>query len=195
MRRRGSRGDLDWRDPLTWVAIGLLVAIGFGGAYGLWWRTWQLDMARELDFYVNVSQVKLRDFQTQTDVFFAKRDAASLGALALSAARLEGTLVQIPRRGPVEWRAEIVGLAETIETRLSSALAAQLARKDDDALATLAEPLPALRDRLRDLDAAMENTVLHAGQNPRRTNWTPEVTAALLAALEAAREQADRLPE
>lgn len=186
---------MHWRDPLTWVSIVVLLAVGFGGGYAVWWRTWQADQARELDWYVNTSQLHLRDFGTWCDTFFNSRDLNTLARLSLSASSLNGTLMQLPTRGPADWKAEMVLLANTINGRLRAVLDAQISNKDEEVLASVAENLPALRDRLHDLDVALERTVVHANQQPKRADWSAEVTEGLLAALRAAYQEAAKLPE
>lgn len=196
-RTRSRRGatEVAWRDPLTWVTVVLLLAVGFGGAYALWWRTWQLDQARELDWYVKTGQVRLRDVRTRIEAFFMQPDLESMAMLSLSAKGLEGALAQIPRRGPVEWRAEIVGLSTTIGKRFSGALRARIAAAPEEPFAELTEVILPLRDALYDLDQALGQTVIRSGQDAQRTNWTPEVTEAVLDALRRAREAAENLPE
>lgn len=176
--RRKVASDINLRDPFTLTILLLVLVIGFGAAYGLWLRTWRLDQAREMDWYVNSSTVRIRDFSARSEVFFRDRNAASLALLTASANRLEGCLVQIPRRGPVEWRAEIVGLAEQLRSTFDAELSARLPGPAS-AFADLADQMPILRDRMRELDQALDSTVIRAGTNPQRTNWTPEVETRL----------------
>lgn len=170
-----------------------MLVIGFGLAYGLWLRTWRLDQARELEWYVNANALRIRDFAARSEVFFRDRNAVSLALLTASASRLEGSLVHIPRRGPVEWRAEMIGLAEELRTTFDAALSERLAAPAAS-LAPLADQMPTLRDRIREVEKALEGTVIRSGSQPVRTNWTPEAESALRSAVAAARETIAALP-
>ncbi|MDP2871733.1 MAG: hypothetical protein Q8P31_04265 [Bacillota bacterium] len=188
--RRQAAPDINLRDPFTLTILLLVLVIGFGAAYALWLRTWRLDQAREMDWYVNSSTVRIRDFMARTEVFFRDRNAASLALLTASANRLEGCLVQIPRRGPVEWRAEMVGLAEQLRSTFDAELSARLA-SPASAFAALADQMPVLRDRMREIEQALNTTVTRAGSTPQRTNWTPEVESRLRNAIAQARKALD----
>jgi hypothetical protein len=189
--RRQPTSDINLRDPATLVVLLLVLALGFGSAYALWLRTWRLDQARELDWYVDSSTLRIRDFAARSEVFFHQRNAASLALLTASASRLEGCLVQIPRRGPVEWRADMIGLADDLRSTFDSALSAHYV-DPAASLDALADRMPTLRDRMRDVESALEATVIRAGTRPERTNWTPEVETRLRAAIAAAREELPR---
>jgi hypothetical protein len=192
--RRQAAPDINLRDPFTLGVLLLVLAIGFASAYGLWLRTWRLDQAREQEWYANANALRIRDFATRAEVFFRDRNALSLALLTASASRLEGSLVHIPRRGPVEWRAEIVGLAEDLRSTMDAALTAGLAAPAAT-LAPLADQMPVLRDKMRDVEKALEATVIRSPGQAVRTNWTAETESALRSAIAAAREAIAALPK
>jgi hypothetical protein len=116
--------------------------------------------------------------------------------LGTASARLEATLLQIPRRGPVQWKAEIIGLATGLQTKLSSIVDRQVASPDAELLDKLGEAIPALRSALEELDDALSATVdSSAAQAKPKLNLTDEVLAKLEAAIAVARTAADGLPE
>lgn len=191
--RRKTAPDISLQDPFTLGVLLLVLAIGFGSAYALWWRTWQLDQAREQDWYVSTAALRLRDFTARCEAFFRNRDGTSLALLTVSAGRLEGSLAQIPRRGPVDWRSDIVALAEELRAALDSALSARLAGPAAE-LAPLADQMPILRDRMRDLEQALGETVTRAAGKPVRTSWSAQVESGLRSAIAAARAAIADLP-
>lgn len=194
---RGSRPPtrIDWRDPSVWLAVVLLVAVGFGAAYGLWLRTWRLDIAREQDWYLAAGLLRLRDFRARAEALFNQRTPDMLSLLTASAARLDGSLGQIPRRGPVQWRAEMIGFTAALHDQLTGALERQIETPDPTVLAELADQMPSLRDKILILEEALDATVLRPEGGGKRLNFTPEVEAALIEALAAAKSAAEELPQ
>jgi hypothetical protein len=196
---KGNRGRpgtrIDWRDRSVWLTILILLAIGFSAAYGYWLRTWRLDIAREQDWYVATSVTRLRDFRARAGSFNEQRTTGALVDLALSASRLDGALVQIPRRGPVQWRAELVALSELLRNRIDAAAARHLAAPDPAYLGQLGEAAQALRFKIEDLEKALNNTVQRSGTKATALNFTPEVTKALMDAIAAARTAVEAMPQ
>jgi len=195
---------INWRDPQVWLAVLLILAVGFGSAYALWARTWRNDLAAEHNFYVATSVSRLRETVTQLVSCAAKLQAATSASamtvpivhLGAASARLEATLLQIPRRGPVQWKAEIVGLATGLQAKLSAIVDRQVASPDAVLLDKLGKAIPALRSALEDLDDALSQTVdTSAGSAKPKLNLTDDVLAKLEAAIAAARTAANGLPE
>jgi hypothetical protein len=195
---------INWRDPQVWVALLLILAVGFGGAYAIWARAWRNDMASEHSFYVASAVSRLRETVAQLVSCAAKlKTVAGVAAmtgpivnLGTASARLEATLLQIPRRGPVQWKAEIIGLATGLQTKLSSIVDRQVASPDAELLDKLGEAIPALRSALEELDDALSATLdSSAAQAKPKLNLTDEVLAKLEAAIAVARTAADGLPE
>lgn len=193
--KKGRSTRIDWSDRSIWLTILLLLVVGAGITYGLWLRTWRLDIAREQDWYVATSVTRLRDFRARAGTFNERRTTSALVDLALSAARLDGALAQIPRRGPVQWRAEIVALSDALRNRLDAAISRQLTSPDPEYLAELGEAAQALRFKIEDLEKAFGETVRRSGTTARSLNFTAEVTDRLMAAISAARTAVDAFPE
>lgn len=192
-RKRARQAPrFDWRDHTLWIVVLLLLAVGFGAAYGMWYRTWQLDIAREQDWYVATCLLRLRDFRARAETFFRQQNTNSLALLATSASRLDGALAQIPRRGPVQWRAEIVGLGEALRSYFDAALLRELTAPDPEQIAALAEHLPELRDLMEQLEQALSDTVIRVDNATRRLK--PDFEPELLRVINAARDLLTAMP-
>jgi len=191
-KRARQRSRFDWRDHTLWIAVVLLLAVGFGAAYGIWYRTWQIDIAREQDWYVATCLLRLRDFRARTEAFFLQQNTSSLALLATSASRLDGALAQIPRRGPVQWRAEIVGLGETLRSYFDAAMLRELTAPDPQEIAALAEHLPELRDLMEQLEQALSDTVVRVDNAARRLK--PDFETELLQVIQTTRDFITALP-
>jgi len=195
---------INWRDAQVWLVVLLILAVGSGGAYAIWARTWRNDMAAEHNFYVATSVSRLRETVAQLVSCAAKLQAAT-GASAMTgpivhlgaaSARLEATLLQIPRRGPVQWKAEIVGLATGLQAKVSAIVDRQVASPDAVLLDKLGKAIPALRSALEALDDALSQTVdTSAGQAKPKLTLTVDALAKLAAATAAARTATNGLPE
>ncbi len=191
---RRPKATTEWRDASTWIVLLLVLAIGFAAAYGLWLRTWRSDMAKEQGFYVSTALVRMRDLRSRLEAFSEQQTVASLAYFASSAARMEGSLAQIPRRGPVQWKAEMIGLADTLRTRVEAFTQGQVATPDAAARKSFADLLAPLNTNLRALERALEDTVIEEQNRPTRLNLTPEVISALEKAIADARASAAALP-
>ncbi len=193
-KARRNPGRTEWRDASVWITLLLIFAIGFAAAYGIWMRTWRSDMAKEQSFYVSTALVRMRDVRARLEAFTERQNESSLAYFASSVARMEGSLAQIPRRGPVQWRAEIIGLADTMRTRTEAFAQEQLGSPDSAALASFADLLDPLNANLRALERALADTVIVADGKAPRLNLTPDVVSALEKAIADARASADALP-
>lgn len=153
-----------------------------------------MDIAREQDWYVVTSTLRMRDFRSRIEVFAQTPTAETLFALAASGARLEGATAQIPRRGPVAWRAEMVGLGDLIRTRLEASVRRHLTAPSQDHLASLAAAARELSPKLQAVEAALDRTVVRDGTRVQRANFGAGVIRELADALAAARAAAQALP-
>jgi hypothetical protein len=203
-KARGSATKVNWRDPQVWLVLALVAAIGFGAAYSIWMRTWRDDLASEHNFYVATAVARLRELRTQLTVCATEIRSAStaqgatpaVAQLASVAARLDAALTMIPRRGPVQWKAEILGLANAVHTRMSGILQRQLSSPTTALISSLGEAIPGVIGAVEDLDDALTATVISApsGGKPR-LNLTEDSLATLEDAIAAAKTAVLALPE
>jgi len=200
----GSATKVNWRDPQVWLVLALVAAIGFGAAYGIWMRTWRDDLASEHNFYVATAVARLRELRTQLTVCATDIRAAStaqgatpaVAQLAAVAARLDAALTMIPRRGPVQWKAEIIGLANAVHTRMSVLLQQQMSSPTAARITSLGEAIPGVINAVEDLDDALTATVVTAAAGGKpRLNLTEQSLAALEDAIAAAKTAVLALPE
>lgn len=203
-KAKGSATKINWQDPKVWLVLVLVAAIGFGAAYAIWMRTWRDDLVAEHNFYVATAVARLRELCTQLSVCATEIRAATtaqgatpaIAQLAAVAARLDAAMTMIPRRGPVQWRAEIIGLANAIHTRMNGILQQQFSTPTSALVTSLGEAIPGVIRAAEDLDDALTATIITAaGGSKPRLNLTDETLTALEGAIAAAKTAVLALPE